>query len=202
MTNLTNLPSLACLDTFRLQNVMLIGWFSSSFSFAALKAGADGGGGGGGINSWREIIFYTDGGGGGCICIVYIGVGGWMTVRVIAKLSVSLGWGGGGGICIRVYIGMGGMKVCVIAKLAWSESEQEFLYNIFWVSSWEYTSFRVDKCVSIYNVYVYIWSCLWDIDQVKLIISMGTGTNVCMVVCYLQIRFCFLFLFVQLADTC
>ena len=53
-----------------------------------------------------------------------------MKVRVIAKLSVSLG-GGGGGICIRVYIGMGGMKVCVIAKLAWSESEQEFLYNIF-----------------------------------------------------------------------
>ena len=50
-------------------------------------------------------------------------------MRVIAKLSVT--WGGGGCICIRVYIGVGGMKVCVIDKLAWAGSKQEFTYNIF-----------------------------------------------------------------------
>ena len=45
------------------------------------------------------------------------------------------------------------------------------------------------ECVSIMWVYVVLW--VWDIDQVKLIISMDTDTNVYnfMVVSWLQIRY-------------
>ena len=50
---------------------------------------------------------------------------------------------------MRVCLWVSGMKVCVICKLGVSESNREFLYNILWVSSREYTTFRVYECLSV-----------------------------------------------------
>ena len=41
------------------------------------------------------------------------------------------------------------MKVCVIVKYFYSASKREFLYNIFSVSSCEYTTLRLYECVNI-----------------------------------------------------
>ena len=81
-----------------------------------------------------------------------------------------------------IFIGVGGLKVCVIAKLSLSESKREFLYSIFWVSSCEYTTFRVYDSVGT-NAYYYVFLWVWDTDQMKPIISMDKDKCMYMVVC-------------------
>ena len=77
------------------------------------------------------------------ICMrVYIGAGR-MKVWLKTKLWMLLGGGGG---YMYESLEVAGMKVCLIDKL-W-ESKIEFLYNIFWVLSFEYRTFRVYGCVS------------------------------------------------------
>ena len=53
---------------------------------------------------------------------------------------------------MRVCLWVSGMKVCETCKLGVSESKREFLYNILWVSSREFTTFRVYECLSVYYV--------------------------------------------------
>ena len=88
-------------------------------------------------------------------------VRGWGQFR---RLCCTLTMGGLGPVPQAIlYVShewVGGMKVCVTAKLSLSGSKRKFLYNIFWVASCEYTTFRVYECVSICT---YLRSCVYEI---------------------------------------